>query len=178
MLFFLDELRLAYVQQSLNEIFQKDYIQRNMLGARGANKKKLQPRELTSDIEVHCSLSFGLNQPPILQQILAVLITVDAFNVLRVFSMHACQSELLFKIQLKWTEDQDYAVACDIYLCTKSIFVCSKLGQNIVVTKELKQFSLFGDKKLQISKMLFFEIKGVEMLALGFRSGVGIIKNS
>lgn len=69
---------------------------------------------------------------------LAVLITVDAFNVLRGFSISACHSELLFQLQLKWTDEKDYAVACDIYLSNKSIFVCSKSGENIVVTKELK----------------------------------------
>jgi hypothetical protein len=49
---------------------------------------------------------------------LAILITVDAFNVLHVYSMQADQSELLFKKELKWQDDKDYAVACDFYLKT------------------------------------------------------------
>ena len=60
-----------------------------MIGARGAAKKKLLPKELASDIEIHCSLSFGLNQPPMTQQMLALLITVDAVNMLHVWSMQA-----------------------------------------------------------------------------------------
>ena len=32
-----------------------------MLGLRGAAKKKLLPKELSSDLEIHCSLSYGMN---------------------------------------------------------------------------------------------------------------------
>ena len=44
----------------------------------------------------------------------------------------------------------------------------------------MKQVNVFGSesKKLQISKLLFFDVKGVEMIALGLRSGVGILKNA
>ena len=57
----LNEFRLTYVQKELNAVFQKDYIQRTMIGARGGQKKKILPKELASDIEIHCSLSYGLN---------------------------------------------------------------------------------------------------------------------
>lgn len=78
---------------------------------------------------------------------------------------------------MTWTDPNDYAVACDFYLRTKAIFVCSKNGENIVVTSQLQQFTVFGAKRLQISKLLFFDIKGVDMIAIGLRSGVGILKS-
>lgn len=114
-----------------------------MIGARGGQKKKILPKELASDIEIHCSLSFGLNQPPMTKQMLSLLITVDAQNVLYVYAMQSDQSELLFKYQIGWTERNDYAVCCDFFLRAKAIFVCSRLGENIVVTSKLKQFPVF-----------------------------------
>ena len=105
-----------------------------MIGARGAQRKKLLPKELASDIEIHCSLSFGLNQPPMTQQMLALLITVDAFNVLYVYAMQSDQSELLFKTQIEWSDPNDYAVCCDFVLRAKAIFVTSRNGENIVIT--------------------------------------------
>lgn len=68
---------------------------------------------------------------------LALLITVDALNVLHVWSMQADQSELLFKLQLEWQDPEDFAVCCDFFLRAKAIIVCSRLGQNIVVTSKL-----------------------------------------
>ena len=71
------------MQQNLDEVFKKDLILQTMLGLRGAAKKKLLPKELSSDLEIHCSLSYGMNQPPHTQTLLSILITVDAHNILR-----------------------------------------------------------------------------------------------
>lgn len=65
---------------------------------------------------------------------LALLITVDALNVLHVYAMQSDQSELLFKTQIEWTDHTDYAVSCDFFLRAKAIFVTSRFGENIVVT--------------------------------------------
>ena len=57
----LGEYKYNYVQQNLDAVFQKDLILQTMLSLRGTNKKKLLPKELTSDLEIHCSLSYGMN---------------------------------------------------------------------------------------------------------------------
>ena len=57
----LGEYKFNYVQQNLDAVFQKDLILMTMLGLRGGNKKKMLPKELTSDLEIHCSLSYGMN---------------------------------------------------------------------------------------------------------------------
>ena len=57
----LGEYKFNFVQQNLDEVFKKDLILQTMLGLRGANKKKLLPKELSSDLEIHCSLSYGMN---------------------------------------------------------------------------------------------------------------------
>jgi hypothetical protein len=48
----LGEYKYNYVSQNLDSIFQKDLILQTMLGLRGAQKKKLLPKELTSDLEI------------------------------------------------------------------------------------------------------------------------------
>ena len=57
----LGEYKFNFVQQNLDEVFKKDLILQTMLGLRGANKKKILPKELSSDLEIHCSLSYGMN---------------------------------------------------------------------------------------------------------------------
>jgi len=52
------------------------------------NKKKNFPKEFTSDLEIHCSLSYGMNQPPFTQVLVALLLTVDAENVLRLYMQY------------------------------------------------------------------------------------------
>ena len=65
-------------------IYKNDKILRNMLGF---TKKKLDfPRGLASDLEVHCSLSFCLHQPPEIGNVQSVLLTVDAVGVLRAYT--------------------------------------------------------------------------------------------
>lgn len=69
---------------ALQMIYKNDQILRNMLGF---TKQKLDfPRGLASDLEVHCSLSFCLNQPPETGNVQSVLLTVDAVGVLRAYT--------------------------------------------------------------------------------------------
>lgn len=56
-----------------------------MLGYRGRDRLRALPKELTSDLEINCSLSFGMNEPPFTQRLHSILITVDAYNMLRVY---------------------------------------------------------------------------------------------
>jgi hypothetical protein len=176
----LTEFRLSYVQNELNKVFQTDNIQKIMLGARGKDRKKVLPRELASDIEIHCSLSYSMNQPPFTQQILSILLTVDAHNVLHVFAVYTDQSELLFKVQINWTDKKnDYAVCCELYLRAKAILVCSRLGENVVITSQLKQFPVFGEpNRRKVSRLHFFEYRGVDMIAVGLRTGECILKKA
>ena len=69
----------------MNEVLQKDLIIQTMLGHRGKNRQRALPKELSSDLEVQCSLSFGMNEPPFTQRLISILITVDAYNMLRVY---------------------------------------------------------------------------------------------
>ena len=71
---------------------------------------------------------------------LAILITVDARNMLYVWAMQADQSELLFKFQLTWQDPSDFAVTCDFFLREKAIIISSRMGENVVVTSKFQQF--------------------------------------
>ena len=99
-----------------------------MLGHRSRKRQALLPSQLASDVEIHCTLSYGLNEPPFTQRLLSILITVDAYNMLRVYLQYPDQSELLFKYQVKWTLPEDYAISVEFYLRAKCIIVTSKLG--------------------------------------------------
>ena len=177
----LGEYKFNYVQQSLEAVFQKDLILQTMMGLRGGNKKKLLPKELTSDLEIHCSLSYGMNQPPHTQTLLSILIIVDAYNVLRCYLQYPDQSELLFKHQLRFRHAADFATTVEFYLRAKAIIVSSKRGQNIVITSQLKQYDVFGTmgNNLKVSKLLHFDHKsGNEMIALGLYNGDVIVKQA
>lgn len=73
-----------------------------MLGHRNKSRQRALPKELASDLEIHCSLSYGMNEPPFTQRPLSILITVDAHNMLRVYLQYSDQSQLLFKYQIKF----------------------------------------------------------------------------
>lgn len=60
----LSEFRLTYVQKELDSTFQKDEILKNYLGIKSQNKAKITPSELISNVEIQCSLSVNINQPP------------------------------------------------------------------------------------------------------------------
>ena len=81
----LKEFKLTFVQDNLNRVYKYDKIMRTMLGVRGNQRKKDLPKEMTSDLEISCSLSFGMNQPPFSERPLSILITVTAYNILRVY---------------------------------------------------------------------------------------------
>ena len=150
-----------------------------MMGLRVGKNKKLLSKELTSDLEIQCSLSYGMNQPPHTQTLLSILITVDAYNVLRCYLQYPDQSELLFKHQLKFRHASDFATTVEFYLRAKAIIVSSKRGQNIVITSQLKQCDVFGsmDGSLKVCKLLHFDHKGGnEMIALGLYNGNVIVK--
>ena len=132
------------MQESLNEVLQKDLIMQTMLGHRTKARQRALPKELTSDLEINCSLSYGMNEPPFTQRLLSILITVDAYNMLRVYLQYPDQSELLFKYQVTFTHPNDYAKTVEFYLRAKCIMVSSKCGQNIVVTAQSKQFDILG----------------------------------
>jgi len=68
-----------------------------------------------------------------------MLITVDAFNMLRVYLQMPEQCELLFKVQLYWTDPEDYASCVEFFIRAKAIIVSSKLGgETIAITSKLK----------------------------------------
>lgn len=71
-------------------------------------------------------------------------------------------------------------MACDFWLRAKAIIVSSRFGENIVVTSKFQQYPVVApqpnEKKLQISKIMFFDRRDVDMVAIGLRTGVGIIK--
>ena len=66
----------------------------------------------------------------------------------------------------------------EFYLRAKAIIVCSKKGQNIVITSQLKQYDVFGNmsNNHKVSKLLHFDHKGNEMIAIGLYDGRVIIK--
>lgn len=179
----LQEFRKTYVQHHLNRVFQSDTVLHQLLTKKGN-------RELASDLEVHCSLSFNLAQETITEQLLALLITVDAVNVLRVYLQLPDRCELLFKLQLKWANPDDYAQSCDFFLRAKAIVIVSKIaGQAIVITHELKIRNCFGegqkfnneqgnDQTLDISRIEIFEYRDEEFFALGLRDGTVVVKPS
>ena len=132
----LSEFRVSYVFNALQQIYKNDTILRNMLGLDKKNKSFTQG--LASDLEVHCSLSFSLHQPPKIGNLQAILITVDSVGMLRVYSQMSDQSELLFKIQLKFQSSEDFATCVEFYIKARAIIVGSNLGQSIVITRDLK----------------------------------------
>lgn len=93
----LHDFKIKFVQESLNEVLQKDLILQTILGHRNKARQRALPKELTSDLEINCSLSYGMNEPPFTQRLLSILITVDAYQILRVYLNYPDQSELLFK---------------------------------------------------------------------------------
>ena len=101
------------------------------------------------------------------------MLTVDAQNVLRVYITYADQSELLFKKRIQFASEEDYAIAVEFYFRAKCIVICSKLGENIVITSQLKQFNVFGpaDRRIEISNVHLFEHKNQEKIALGLTNG-------
>jgi hypothetical protein len=102
-------------------------------------KTKQIPKTLTSDVQIHCSLSFNMNQPPLTQQLVGMLITVDAFNVLRVYLQMPEQCELLFKVQIFWSDPEDFASCVEFFIRAKAIIISSKLkGETIAITSKLK----------------------------------------
>jgi len=58
---------MSYVQEELNEVFKRDQILQSYLGLKHLGKIKQIPKHLTSDVQIHCSLSFNMNQPPLTQ---------------------------------------------------------------------------------------------------------------
>ena len=106
------------------------------------------------------------------------MITVDAYNKLRVYLQYPDQSELLFKYQLQFTSPNDYAVNVEFYLRAKCIIVSSKFGQNLVVTSHSKQFDIFGPSSvgMRVSRILLFDHKQTENLAIGLTTGNCIVK--
>lgn len=95
--------------------------------------------------------------------------------------------ELLFKMQLRWNDPEDFAATCEFFLRAKAIVITSKLkGQNIVINSSLKlkdcfDTSTFTDDKgkehqMHISRIQIFEHKNEEYFALGMRDGSVVIK--
>ena len=157
----LHDFKIKFVNDSLNEVLEKDLIMQTMLGHRNKTRQRALPKELTSDLEIHCSLSYGMNEPPFTQRLLSILITIDAYNKLRVYLQYPDQSELLFKYQLQFKSQSDYAVNVEFYLRAKCIIVSSKFGQNLVVTSHSKQFDIFGPSSvgMRVSRILLFDHK-------------------
>ena len=60
----------------------------------------------------------------------------------------------------------------------KCILVCSKFGQNIVVTTQSKHFNVFGPRysRLKVSRILTFDYKNIQHLAIGLMNNNCIIK--
>jgi len=174
----LNDFKTKFITDSLNAVFAKDLILQTLLGHRGGKRQKILPRELASDVEIHCTLSYGLNEPPFTQRLLSILITVDADNVMRVYLQYPDQSELLFKYQVKFEHADDFAASVEFYLRAKCIIVTSKFGQNIVVTAQSKQFNIFGPsfEGMRVSRVMLFDYKSTEYLAIGLSSGNCIIK--
>ena len=85
-----------------------------------------------------------MNEPPFTQKLLSILITIDAYNMLRVYLQYPDQSELLFKHQLVFKHFNDFASSVEFYLRARCIIVNSKYGENLVVTAKNKQFEVFG----------------------------------
>jgi|LauGreDrversion4_2_1035121.scaffolds.fasta_scaffold74721_3 hypothetical protein len=52
---------MSYVQEELNEVFKRDQILLSYLGLKHQGKTKQIPKNLTSDVQIHCSLSFNMN---------------------------------------------------------------------------------------------------------------------
>ena len=72
----------------------------------------------------------------------------------------------------------DYATSVEFYLRAKCIIVTSKFGQNIVVTAQSKQENIFGPSYagMRVSRVLLFDHKATEYVAIGLTSGNCIIK--
>ena len=72
----------------------------------------------------------------------------------------------------------DYASSVEFYLRAKCIIVTSKCGQNLVVTAQAKQFNIFGPKfeGMRVSRVMLFDHKATEYLAIGLTSGNCIVK--
>ena len=50
--------------------------------------------------------------------------------------------ELLFKMQLRWNDPEDFAATCEFFLRAKAIVITSKLkGQNTILTSTFKLVS-------------------------------------
>lgn len=47
------------------------------------------------------------------------------------------QNELLFKLQLKFKSEDDWAACVEFYPKARLILVCSRLGENIAITRNL-----------------------------------------
>jgi hypothetical protein len=72
------------------------------------------------------------------------------------------QTELLFKMQLRWADPNDFATCCEFYLRAKAIVVTSKLkGQTVVINSQLKMRDCFGEgsNDMHVSRVLLFEHK-------------------
>lgn len=106
-----------------------------MLGLAG---EKNIPHEFASDVEINCSLTYNMNQPPFTALLIAVQLTMDAHNVLRAYLMYNDQCELLFYKPITFKEADDYGVALEFYWRAKSIIISSKMGESIAITKNLK----------------------------------------
>mmetsp|Transcript_8176 Transcript_8176/g.11322 ORF Transcript_8176/g.11322 Transcript_8176/m.11322 type:complete len:101 (-) Transcript_8176:1651-1953(-) len=81
----LNDFKTRFITDSLNEVFSKDLILQTLLGHRGSRRQNILPGQLASDLEIHCTLSYGLNEPPFTQRLLSILMTIDAYNMLRVY---------------------------------------------------------------------------------------------
>ena len=66
----------------------------------------------------------------------------------------------------------------EFYLRAKCIIVSSKFGQNLVVTSHSKQFDIFGPSSvgMRVSRILLFDHKQTENLAIGLTTGNCIVK--
>lgn len=95
------------------------------------------------------------------------------------------QCELLFKVQIIWSDPEDFASCVEFFIRAKAIIVSSKLrGETIAITSKLKQFVCFGKEEssrnsLQIvTRCEIFEHKNEEYIALGCRDGSVVVKLS
>ena len=105
--------------------------------------------------------------------------------MLRVYLQMPEQCEILFKVQLVWSDPEDFASCVEFFIRAKAIIVSSKLrGETIAITSKLKQFVCFGKEEgvkqnsNVVTKCEIFEHKNEEYIALGLRDGSVIVKLS
>eukprot|EP00347_Sterkiella_histriomuscorum_P009845 403339654 len=170
------EFRNIYIKRQLQQVFQFDHLAQSYVNDK--LKKKI-PKEFDSDLEIQCSLNYSEGMENFLQAPLAVYISVDKTNTLRMFGVMSEQCELICQISLKIDEEGDYVRSLYFYMKAKVIIITTRLGQNFVIASQnYSQTKILKDLEQPVAKTLIYNCKHEEYFAVGLENGDVILKHA